>query len=207
MRVVHVKGDADGRAFQHGSRVGDFVRRNRLLRQVRLGRRADGQLAPDAAHYEWEVADGEGLQRRREPRLEGTQICDEDDSGVEVIVDDRWRAERPVEREPNPLIGPRLIGRREPRREDRIADVAELVDAPADREVELFQKDLVLHVRAGLGAVLRRRRNRDVEVVLPHVAAECEHLVRSGRDRIAHLNVVRLRFEVELDWFARRRVV
>ena len=44
-------------------------------------------------------------------------------------------------------------------------EVAELVDAAAEREAEPVEEDLVLHVGAELGAVLGVRRDRDVEVV------------------------------------------
>ena len=59
----------------------------------------------------------------------------------------------------------RLEHRREPRREHRIVEVAELVDAAADVEPDLVEEDLVLHVGAELGAVLGGRRDGDVEVV------------------------------------------
>src|SRR5438132_11651836 len=59
---------------------------------------------------------------------------------------------------------------------------------------------------ADVGAVLRVRRNRDVEVVLADVAADGEHLPLAGAEGVADLDVVGLRTEVELKRLPRRRI-
>ncbi len=90
------------------------------------------------------------------------------------------------------MIRARLEHRRKPRRKHRIVQVAELVDACPDGQPDAIENDLVLHVGADLGPVLERRRNRHVEVVAPHVAAEADHVPRSQRDGVPGLEVVGL---------------
>src|SRR5206468_11620443 len=143
VRVVDVVRHADRRAVQDRARIRDLVGSDRLLGEVLLRSRPDGQLAPHATDDKRKVADRERLKRWRQQRLEWAQIRRKNDVGVEIVVDHRRRSERPVEREADPLIGTRLERGREPRRENGIAEVAELVDASADIEIELLEQDLI----------------------------------------------------------------
>ena len=86
----------------------------------------------------------------------------------------------------------------DPGREDRVCEVAELVDAAAGAKPELVEEDLVLEVGAELVAVLRVRGEGDVEVVAAGVAAVGQDVLPGDHDRVADLDVVGLRLEVEL---------
>ena len=89
---------------------------------------------------------------------------------VQVVVDDGRRSEGPVERAAQGVGGCDLVDRGQPRRKHRVAQVAELVDAAADREADAIDEDLILDVGAQLGAILGAGRDGDVEVVAPDVA-------------------------------------
>ena len=82
-------------------------------------------------------------------------------------------------------------------------DVVELVHARADDPAEvLAEEDLVLHVGADLGAVVAGGRDRQVEEVLPEVAAVGQHVVRAERRDVADLEVEGLALEVEPEQLA-----
>ena len=52
------------------------------------------------------------------------------------------------------------------RREHEVVEIVEAIDARADDQAEMIrQEDLVLDVAAALGAVVRLRRQRQVEVL------------------------------------------
>ena len=70
------------------------------------------------------------------------------------------------------VIGGRLQDQRDARREHRVLDVVELVEARAEADADLVvQEDLVLDVAAELGAVVAARRDRQIEGVEADVAA------------------------------------
>ncbi len=92
----------------------------------------------------------------------------------------------------------RFEDRSQSRREHRVVDVAEFVDATAQHEPPSIEVDLVLHVGAQLGAVLGRRRDRDVEVVATDIAAVIEHMPDADGRRVARLEVKGLRREIQL---------
>ena len=99
----------------------------------------------------------------------------------------------------NVCVGVRLDHERRPRREHRVVDRRELVDAAADHPAEVVaEEDLVLHVGAALVAVVAVGRQRDVERVVPEVAAVASATccVPIARD-VAGLEVERLGVEAE----------
>jgi hypothetical protein len=94
------------------------------------------------------------------------------------------------------LIGRRLHHERRARREHRVVNRAELVDAAADDPPEVVaQEDFVLNVPAAFVAIVAVRRQRDVEHVAAEVAAEAEHVARADRADVARLDVERLGVE------------
>ena len=98
----------------------------------------------------------------------------------------------------NVWLGGRLDEERRARREDRVVDRRELVEAAADHPAEMVaEEDLVLEVAAALVAVVAVRRERDVERVVPEVAAVGQHVARADRLHVGRLEVEGVRLEVE----------
>ncbi len=186
--------------------VSELVRAQRLLRQLRLRRRANRQLTADRPDDQRERRGHERRERRRQNRRQPAQILERDDVRLEVVVHDRRRPERAVVREPNRVLGQNPEVRRQSRREERVAEVAELVDTAADVEADPIEEDFVLDVGAELVAILRLRRQRDVEVVAPDVAADRQHLAGADRKRIAGLEVEGLRGQRHLQRLAGCRI-
>ena len=82
----------------------------------------------------------------------------------------------------------------------------ELVRARAHGEAELLQEELLLEVDAALRAVLGEGGDRDVEVVLADVSAVAQDVLAPEDVRVAHLEVVGLGLEVQLQRLQGRRV-
>ena len=115
VRVVDVERGGHGGPVANCGRVCDFVRRQRLFGQLLLNPRPGRQLAADRAHDQIEWRRHDRPQRRGQQRREAAQICRRHDPDVEVVVDDGRRTERPVERDADGVIGPRLHGGRDAR--------------------------------------------------------------------------------------------
>ena len=92
---------------------------------------------------------------------------------------------------------PRLVHDADPGREHRVVEVAELVDARAHRDAELFREELLLEVGAELVAVFGIRGQGDVEVVAAVVAAVAQDVLAPDDVGVAELDVVGLGGEVQ----------
>ena len=138
LRPVHVEGGRNGRRSAHDATVSDFEGIERLLLEIRIPHRLDGQRI-DAAG-----------QRR----AEGPQVDRLGYRHVEKVVDDRRRPVGAVVREPDRLTLSRLDHEGRARREHEVVQVVEAVDARADHPPEVIgQEDLVLREDAELGAI------------------------------------------------------
>ena len=92
----------------------------------------------------------------------------------------------------------RLDDDRRARREVRLVEHAEPVEARADHPAQVVvDEDLVLHVGAAFRAAVAARRQRQVEAVVAGVAAEADDLARADRDDVAVLGIERLGVEEE----------
>ena len=86
----------------------------------------------------------------------------------------------------------RLDHERRARREDEVVQVIEPIDARAERPAEVIgQEDLVLHVDAELRAVVRLRRDREIERVEPQVATVGDDVAVGERLNVRQLEVAR----------------
>ena len=93
--------------------------------------------------------------------------------------------------------------KRHARREDEVVEVVEPIHARArDQAIHVRQEDLVLDVAAAFGAVLRIRRQRQVERVEAQVAAVGHDVLLLERLDVRRLEVERLGPEVEDDRLA-----
>ena len=189
---------AERRAAREHASIAHFVRRQRFFRQLVLGHLADRDVAADRGDDERKRLGDCWLQPRRQERREGAQVHRADDICLQGVIDERRRAEGPVVRQRDGVILGRLDEERDPRGKLWIGEVAELVHAPAQHEPDPLPEDLVLQVRAPLEAVFAQRSERDVEVVLPHVAAVGQPVPVAEEHRVADLAVIGLRREVEL---------
>ena len=98
-----------------------------------------------------------------------------------LLMNDGARNARLNERR-NVCAASGLHHERRPRREHRVVDRRELVDAAADDPAEVIaEEDLVLDVGAALVAVVAVRGQRDVERVVAEVAAEGQRVLRADR--------------------------
>ena len=82
VQVVDVERRAHRRARRERAGVRDLVGGQRLLRQLRLRRAADRQLAADRVHDQRERRGTSGLERRRQERRERAQSPGVDDGDV-----------------------------------------------------------------------------------------------------------------------------
>ena len=94
---------------------------------------------------------------------------------------------------------------RHPRREDRVIEVAELVEPPPEAQVELAEEDLVLEVGSEFVAILARRGDGDVEIVAASADAVAQEMTSGRRGVGSHdpgvpdLEIVGLGLEVQLE--------
>src|SRR6185503_573210 len=94
------------------------------------------------------------------------------EAGFKKAVHERGRTERTIEREAKCLALPGLHEKARAGRDDRLLEHVELIDARADDPPEVLrQEDGVLHVGAALVATRPARREREIEIVVPEVAA------------------------------------
>ena len=103
------------------------------------------------------------------------------------------------------MIAHRLEDRSDAWREHGVAQVAKLVDAAAHRQPDSIEEDLVLHVGAGLGAILRLRSDGEIELVPPQVSSDAHDVPAAEGARVADLDVVGVGRDVELQRVRRRR--
>ena len=77
-------------------------------------------------------------------------------------------------------------------------EVAELVDARANRQSHPAEKDLVLTVHPKLVAISGGRGERNIENVPAVIAAVADCLARADERRAARLDIIGLGLEIKL---------
>ena len=180
---------------------------DRVLRSIHVNRRPE-RGAPETADVarlvrgealfpELLVADGD--RRELEPaRRAEVRLVQE--GRVQEAVDERGSPERAVERETDGLTRARLDQERRARRHHGFLQDVEAVDPRAhDPAIVVRQNDLVLPVHPAFIATGAARREREVEVVVPIIAAVGKQVTCAHDVEIRELDVVGLILEPEIE--------